>query len=96
MFEGMKIVSRGDLAVLIASASVIGGAAVTVALELYEPDPADAPPAAQAPQVERTAGGAVVRFNTLIDGTPSACELRIEDRSRSFTLLCREARHAQL
>jgi len=89
----MRVVSKGDLAVLIASALIIGAAAVTIAQELaYKSAPGGADPV----QIEHTPSSTIARFQTVIEGTPAACVLTLDHKTRTYRVLCTEVRRVRL
>jgi len=91
MFEGMKVMKYGDLAVGAAACAILGAAAGAAALDYARTAVAQAAPRApaRAPTVERQdASGAVLVFHAQIEGREAVCRLTITHRTRTWSLAC--------
>lgn len=95
MFEGMKVVSKGEIAVGLFTAAVLGGALATIADEQLARYQARQKAEAarngpqQAPVVEkRTGAESVFVFQTDIDGRSAICRLYMNHRTRTWSLTC--------
>ena len=95
MFEGMKVISKGDLAVCLACAAILGGAVATIyAEQLARANEARAIAAARPalrrpPVVERkTTTETEVLFQLRIDGRNADCRLWMDHRSKTWSFSC--------
>lgn len=87
MFEGMKVVSKGDIAVGLVCAAVLGSAATSIALELLGRPSARV--ALAAPQiVRRNDLETVARFPTQIGGRQVTCTVTIDHKKNAWSMAC--------
>lgn len=95
MFEGMKVISKGDLAVGFATAAILGGAIATTVIEQLERLAAQRAPAkarvesVRAPVVaKKTAFETEVLIQLQVDGKDVTCRLWMDHRSKGWSLSC--------
>lgn len=95
MFEGMKVISEGDLAVGLVAAMITGGAVAVTMIEQsqrYNERRAIAaarPELRRPPVVERkSATETEVLFQLRIDGRNADCRLWIDQRSKTWSFSC--------
>lgn len=91
MFEGMKVISKGDLAVGFVCAAVIGGAVTSIALEQLGRQAARVamPARLEAPQIlRRNALETVARFPTQINGRQVVCTVTVDHKRNAWSMSC--------
>lgn len=93
MFEGMKVVSKGDIAVGLMCAAVVGAVIAITTIEQIERHAAHRASAQirplPAPQVvRRDALETVAKFSTRIDGRRMDCTVTLDHKLRSWSLSC--------
>lgn len=91
MFEGMKVVSKGDIAVGLVCAAVIGGAATSIVLEQLGRSSARVamPAPLSAPQIiRRNPLETVARFPTQINGRQVVCTVTVDHKRNAWSMSC--------